>query len=262
MVANTSEFYRYKQDAIEILLKAQIENSLDLGWKPDDIILLTNFDFEFMSVRARNVKLNDFCLTGSKIFGIKWVYENMDADVVWAHDLDAWQNAEFKCPKFRDVGATKYYNRNYNGGSIFWRRSAKDIIDAVVEKIITDKAGREEPTLNIFLKKIYRDRVKTINHTFNVGSTGYIMRYCKSDKPIRVCHLHPYNRIAWETHVLDRTGVGIISVSRRLERLLRKYYPGLDIKLKEAVNEEKRKKAKELMSALCNKDTASGGDIK
>ncbi|MCD6436629.1 MAG: hypothetical protein J7L15_09665, partial [Clostridiales bacterium] len=69
--------------------------------------------------------------------------------------------------------------------------------------------------------------VTNINNTFNVGCSGYVKRWNRSIKPIRVCHFHPYNKIAWETHTLDRSGLGLISVSDRLEKLLRKYYPDL-----------------------------------
>ena len=71
-----------------------------------------------------------------------------------------------------------------------------------------------------------------VNNTFNVGCSGFVKRYNRSIKPIHVCHFHPYNRIAWETHTLDRNGIGEIPVSIRLERLIRKYYPNLPIKLK------------------------------
>ena len=37
MVANVSKDPRYKPKAVETLLKAQIENSLDLGWKKEKL---------------------------------------------------------------------------------------------------------------------------------------------------------------------------------------------------------------------------------
>jgi len=45
---------------MEILLKAQIHNLLELGWKKENIILFINFDFEFMGISAGVIKLNDF----------------------------------------------------------------------------------------------------------------------------------------------------------------------------------------------------------
>ena len=101
LVANVNKKNkRYSIDNMEPLVKAQIENSLEIGWQPNDIILLTNFKFEFMSVKATEITLNDFCWTGSKMFGIQYVLNNCPNDVVWAHDLDAWQNVWFDCPDF------------------------------------------------------------------------------------------------------------------------------------------------------------------
>jgi hypothetical protein len=73
MVANLSKNKRYKFEGLGTLIQAQIENSLDLGWQPEDIIILANFDYEFRSVKTLNVELNKNCLTGSKIFGMKYL---------------------------------------------------------------------------------------------------------------------------------------------------------------------------------------------
>ena len=36
----------------EELTKIQIDNSLDLGWKPGEIILVTNFPWEYRGIKA------------------------------------------------------------------------------------------------------------------------------------------------------------------------------------------------------------------
>ena len=36
----------------EELTKMQIDNSLELGWKPEDILLVTNFDYEYRGIKA------------------------------------------------------------------------------------------------------------------------------------------------------------------------------------------------------------------
>ncbi len=245
MVANLRDGdKRYKMDNLTNLLKAQIENSLDLGWKIEDIIVLSNFDFEYLGVKMIKADLNSFCWTGSKVFGVKWLFNNTDIDdIVWAHDLDAWQNVEFDAPDFKDIGLTTYSRPKFNGGSIFWKRKSLDIINKIVNVLTEDNAKREEPTLNRILKlNEYKDRVTVLNMTYNVGCSGFVPRYINSFKPIRVCHFHPYNRVAWETHTLDRNGIGAIPVSRRLERLIRKYFTDLPIKLKGDHHETKNKK--------------------
>ena len=232
MVANLTRG-RYKFDSIDSLLKAQIHNSLDLGWKLEDFILLSNFNYEYMGIKSINTQLNEKCLTGSKMFGMKYLFDNkMVNDVIWAHDLDAWQNVQFNCPDFKDVGIACYSNSKYNGGSIFWNKSSADIVNKIIEEIESNEQNKEEPTLNRVLKsKQYNTRVTTLNNTFNVGCSGYVKRWERSIKPIHVCHFHPNNHTAWETHVLDRNGLDEKGISSRLEALLRKYYPNLATEL-------------------------------
>lgn len=226
MVANVSKHGRYKLENISLLINAQIENSLEVGWDLKDIILLANFDYKFMGVKAINTSLNKKCLTGSKMYGMRYLFDNnLVNDVIWAHDLDAWQNVPFYCPDFKDIGITCYSTSKYNGGSIFWKASAKDIIYKIIGEIESNRENKEEPTLNRILKsKQYKERVTNVDNTFNVGCSGYVKRWARSIKPIRVCHFHPYNRIAWETHGLDRNGIGRICVTDRLKKTLKKYY--------------------------------------
>jgi len=229
MVCNFIKNSKNSFKRLEKLLKAQIDNSLELGWKPNEILVMSNADYEHSGVKAIKGELNDFCLTGSKMFGLKWVMDRSKiGDVIWSHDLDAWQNVSFDCPEFKDVGIAQYSNNKYNGGSIFWKPKSKDIVNSIIETLVTNKEHREEPTLNRILKtKEISDRVTVINNTFNVGCSGYVVRYKRSVLPLRVCHFHPDNRIAWETHALDRNNIGEIGITIRLERLIRKYYTHL-----------------------------------
>lgn len=231
MVANCRN--NKARERMERMLDAQVDNSLELGWPVDDIVVVANFAYEHAGVRALGAELNSGCLTGSKMFAVQHLMAIQSVRVpIWAHDLDAWQNAPFNEPGFADVGIAQYSNSKYNGGSVFWRGSAEDIVDEICRAILSGNLQREEPTLNGVLKsKEYKDRVTVVNNTFNVGCSGYVVRVGRSDKPLRVCHFHPDNRIAWETHALDRNEIGEVGVTVRLERLLRRYYPNLACKV-------------------------------
>lgn len=252
MVANLSKNKRYNFEDLELLVKAQIENSIELGWDCKDIFLLANFDYEFMGVKSVNADLNKKCLTGSKVFGVKYLFDNnLVDDVIWAHDLDAWQNIQFSLPEIKDVGIACYSNSKFNGGSIFWGLNSKDIVERIVGQINDDEENREEPTLNRILKsKEYNERVTIVNHTYNVGCSGYAVRWQKSTKPLRVCHFHPNNNTAWETHALDRNGLDCHGITDRLESIIRKYYPNLSTELslkgKEAQIERKLRRLQSL----------------
>lgn len=237
MVANWTgkNTHRYNPEKMQRLIRAQIENAIEVGWKPDDIIFLANFEHEFMGVKAEVIDMNSFCLSGSKMFALKWLYDQgRVTETVWALDLDAWQNVWFDEPEFdTDVGCATYSNPKFNGGSIFWKPGAHDIVNEVVRRLIKGEEPKEEPTLNkVFKSKKYKDRVTTLNYSYNVGCSGFIPRFEQSVKPIRVCHFHPPNSVAWEIHALDRTKIDAIPITVRLERLLRRYYPSLATELR------------------------------
>ena len=249
-----------RSQQIKQLLKAQVHNSLSVGWDRKDIIIIANFDFEYMGVHSVNVELNKTCLTGTKLFATKYVFENNlhKGRVVWSHDLDAWQNHWFIEPHIKDVGATYYSRPKFNGGSIFWRSSAIDILLEAIDIILNNQEAKEEPTLNDLFKNKYKDRVTVTDNTFNVGCSGFVERYMRSEKPIRVAHFHPYNRIAWETHRLDRNGIGVKAVDFRLENIIRKYYPDLNYTLtdegKTAQANKSKKNMKKVDKILFNSD--------
>ena len=223
--------HRYDLDRIKTLLQAQIENSLELGWEQKSIKVLTNFDYEFMDIKCQQIESNPLCPTASKMYGVRQVLKE---DVVWSHDLDAWQNAWFECPQFKDIGAGTYNYRKFNGGSIFWRFSAIDLMDEIIDTLESESATYEENVLNRVFKA-NPDRVTQLNFTYNVGCSNYRERWKDSEKPVKVLHFHPYNRIAWETQALDRCKMGKKGISDRLENLLRKYYD-LATELKEKNN--------------------------
>jgi len=236
LTANVTKSSRYKLDKIKVLLDAQILNSLDVGWLPEDIILTTNFDYDLYGVKARRIEFNPLCPTASKMYGVRHALKECDS--LWAHDLDAWQNIWFDLPDMEDVAGATYDNRKYNGGSIFWKKSAIDLVDEIIDMLESEEATYEENVLNrVFKNKKNKDRVTKLNFTYNVGCSNYRQRWGDSDKidgQIKVAHFHPYNRIAWETHALDRCHLGVKGISDRLEALLRAHYP-LATELKEVM---------------------------
>jgi len=256
MVANLqkSSKSRYLPEKFETLLKAQIDNVIEVGWKQENIILLTNFHFEFMGVKAQIIPLNEFCLSGSKMWSVKWLFDNTRVtETIYAGDLDCWQNCWFDEPEFKtDVGACQYSNPKWNGGNIFWKPESRDIVNKIVGILTEAKPKSEEPTLNlVFKSEEYKDRITCLNSTYNVGCSGFFERFTRSDKPIKICHFHPPNNVAWEIHALDRDGLGAIAVTVRLERLLRKYYDlATELKDKAVPQQKIEKRAKKLERKL------------
>src|SRR3990172_1124653 len=81
----------------EELTKIQIDNSLELGWKVEDIVLVTDFEWEYRGVKALVLKGNFDALDGnrsSKIPVINRLFDMgkvRDGDTYWFHDHDAFQ---------------------------------------------------------------------------------------------------------------------------------------------------------------------------
>lgn len=230
LVANF--IHKRNSKEIESMLKVQIDNMLDLGYTKDDIILISNKDIEYNSVKSLVVDLYKECGTGSKMFAMEWLYNNnLVNKTIHSGDLDVWNNVRFDEPEFKDVGIAQYSNSKYNGGSVFWKPEAKDITVEICNEIRNNKEAREEPTLNKILKSDkFKYRVTVLNNTYNVGCSGFVVRYERSIKPAFCLHVHPLNRIAWETHAIDRNDIGEVAMTVRLERIMRKHYPFLATK--------------------------------
>jgi len=243
---------RYRKENVLPLINCQIHNSKNLGWQEKDILLLTNFEYEFMGVKAIKTELNKSCFTGSKLYAAQYVFKNNLCDeLLHCHDLDCWYNIYFSEPKMREVGISPYSNvKKLNGGSVFYRSSAINIIDDVIKSIEQNEDQKEEPTINkLFRLPKYKNRITVLNSTYCIGCSGYFPRYMRALKPPHIVHFNPRNRLAVETHMLNRDGMEAISVSKRLEHILRKYFPNLATEL----SPEGKKRSVELRKKHLNK---------
>lgn len=156
----------------KVTIKIQIDNSLDLGWKKEDIFLVTNFPYEYNGVKALVVgdeNYYDSFPTASKIntlvdlFRIAEVRDIFKVDTIlnlfkkrvinereiyWCHDLDVFQNVVITEEEIEqelgtaDMGITdKGRMPKWNTGTIFFRASALDIFNKaqeIVEKYEVD----------------------------------------------------------------------------------------------------------------------------
>lgn len=214
---------------LETYVQAQIENSMEVGWAAEDILLLTDFDYEYMGVKTQLISLDDPRSTSIKVFAMHALFRDDSVhDVLWVHDLDAWQNSWFDCPPFRDIGICEYseYRRpSFGGGSVFCRPAAKDIVAAIYSLMSNRKAMDEETAFNEVLNgSAYKQRVTVLNSTYNMGCMNFAERYVRGDKPIRVCHFHPERREHIAIHLWGRNMLHAKTVDPRLERLIRRYF--------------------------------------
>jgi len=79
------------------LVKIHIDNSFDLGWKKEDILLYTNFKYSFNGISAIQVPDNlhlKWDKSSNKILVIDYLLKKrlLNQDLYWYHDFDAYQN--------------------------------------------------------------------------------------------------------------------------------------------------------------------------
>jgi hypothetical protein len=186
----------FKEDNEELLklFHAQVDVAYSMDWPVDKIKVISNRELSYRGVIAEVRELNKVCLT-SKLFALPELMDKYKDEVLWVHDLDVWQNVPFTEPTFKEIGACKYLTDYYNGGSIFYRSSAKDIVEEMCEIILSFSSSKEEPILNAVLKAaVFKDRVTELNSTYNVGSNGLNKRYNEAEKPVKCYHFHPNHK--------------------------------------------------------------------
>lgn len=218
------------------LVKLQIDNSLELGWDKKDILLFTNFPYEYEGIVSTIVPDELFCPyfhQMSKINTILWMFENgmIEDDTYWFHDMEAFQNQPIDFKLTQDLAITDYgYWTLWNTGSFFFNNKAQDILALVKEE--SDKyslKGGEEESLERLINRGEITRYEVLNITYNFpGSVKAVkkikMIYDKADKPIKVLHFHPdrFNGAFYKV-MTGENELGVSLMTERLKKLFNKY---------------------------------------
>ncbi len=214
-------------DEGKITIKIQIDNSLDLGWKREDILLVTNFPYEYNGVKSLVIGDDNYCAfepLSTKSYTISNLFEQNlfeKGEIYWVHDLDAFQNeviteSELE-PEMAEMGLTDRGRMpKWSMGSIFFKSSSKDIFNWIKDIICKYKIDEEsaiwilsghdnflddaEPKLvkgytegDIPGIKNINERVKKINISYNFRMWNIHSCYEMAVKPIKVVHFHPFD---------------------------------------------------------------------
>ena len=177
-------------------LRAQIDNSLDLGWRPNDLMVVTNFPFTHNGVHG--IPHQDI-FPGSAYIN-KWTAlrmlwcDGMQEDC-WFHDADAFQLIPFEFPQeVRTIGFI-HYMKGMQGGSVFFRRSGQCLLDLLIKRCMDRDVWNEEPVFwETMQEPEHRNELTVLNPTYNVGRTRWQRRYDDATKPIRVIHFKPHEK--------------------------------------------------------------------
>jgi len=228
------------KDETEALLKIQIEHSLEMGWKPEDIILVMNFPWGHMGVNALEVPDDlycDFAPTASKINVIHWMFENDEIgdDLYWFHDYDAFQLAPLEVEVDKEIAITDYgvvrgdqrTNERWSTGTIFFRKESKDVFAMLHHAVNKSYKRNEEIALLAMTRCNYghiNERIKKLNITYNFATRGRKIweTYEMADKPLRVIHFHPLDPRKVTDHKSNKELIPNF-IPQSLTNLLNKY---------------------------------------
>lgn len=183
---------RHTNDELFNMLKMQIDNSLYYGWDAKDIIIGTNFDFEYKGVCAYT--LTDIC--EFNIFNNKWygMYELMTKGVLnddfWFHDQDNWQINNITFPDFNgEIGAATYIRTpEWNTSAVYIKKSALNILEYIVNSMkLNPIEYQSDENWIAFLRR--NSEIKyylyTLNTEYCVGYTYLDDRINAATGPIR-----------------------------------------------------------------------------
>lgn len=197
--------YEWQQE-VEPLLKIQIDNGLRF-WKREDILLVTNFEYEYNGVKALVIEDWNYCEfkpTVSKVLAILRLFELdiIKDETYWFHDLDAFQLQPLDFTLTKDMALTDYgittirpsYNKRWSTGSWFFRRESIDIFQMILERSLKDGIN-EEASLGRIIKNdsSLRNRIEKINISYNFATRKRDIEKTLeiAIRPLKVLHFHP-----------------------------------------------------------------------
>lgn len=181
------------------LVKIQIDNSLELGWKPSDIMLVTNFHYRYNGVKSRIIGDKNYCYhhwPATKIYVIDYLFmEGLIDDLFWYHDFDCYQLHPFTEDILgeADMGLAQYgRSLRLCSASIFFKETAVDIFSRWKDLVALTKIDEELGIMRLINNDTgnLKNRVKKINTTYAFHKFNLLKVYEATDKPIKVAHFH------------------------------------------------------------------------
>jgi hypothetical protein len=192
----------YFNDEHEKMAKVQIDMMLELGWKCENIVILTNFDFQYNGVKAWKWDVTPLAhaSTPEKLRGLIHLIENrLITEPILFHDFDA-----FHCDyvdeipeeyKQYHVSSAQYFHRiHWNTGIMFIQPTfqALDILHRAMAECFRIGCKNEESAfMNLFpIVNDSNPEVGYLSVDWNIGKRSTVEKFRVSETP-RVIHFHP-----------------------------------------------------------------------
>ncbi len=211
----------------ELLARVQIDNAISLGLK-DDLILVTNFSYDYQGVRATVVGDGHYCDVRPRSIKTSIIPHLIELGIIekdkiyWNHDLDAFQNEIITEEELGldglDAGFTDYgWRSRWCLGSDFIKASAKDIFEYLRDHIFLNI---EDETVLLDMQKDnvlnVNSRIKKVNITYQIGMRHIEHNHRKAHKPLKVLHFHPSKPGLLDKFMHGKNSIGIPFMSERL----------------------------------------------
>lgn len=190
----------------EILIKIQIDNGFDLEWKKEDILFITNFDYEYSGIRSTVIEDEYYCEyspISTKVSAMVGAFKQglIKGDLYWLHDLDAFQlesitESEVNIDRW-DMAVCDFGRlMKWSGGSIFFKKTAQDIFEKTNEVMYKKRLIDEQAMTEVSHddEKIY-NRIKKMNISYNFVPFNIKTYYRMATKPLKVVHFNPFEGV-------------------------------------------------------------------
>lgn len=210
-----------------LLVKIQIDNTISLGLK-DDLLLVTNFDYEYNGIKAIVVSDDNYCAPRPRSIKTSIVPHLIEQGIIekgkiyWNHDFDAYQvniiTEEELGLEALDAGFMDYgWSSKWCLGSDFIKSSAKDIFEWLRDSIYADIED-EDVLMNITTRNTHNinARIKKMNITYQIGMKKIAYNYGIASKPIKVLHFHPSKPNLLDIFMYGKNEANIPLMTKRL----------------------------------------------
>ena len=184
------------------LAKIQIDNSLSLGWKPKDMMMVTNFPYEYNGIKSLVIE-NDYCdflPPTTKLYAIVRLFKKgliKKGVMYWYHDFDCYQFNPIKEEELglekHDMGLTSYgRSTRLCSASMFFKKEAEDIFTSLKERVVKYRRDEEVSLMKLINENMdtLGKRAKQMNTTYAFHKFNISTCYPTVDKPIRASHFH------------------------------------------------------------------------
>lgn len=254
---NLMLFVHPSRDFLEeqkVSIKIEIDNILDLGGKVSNIILATNFLYQYRGVKSILVSDDNYSDISPCAAIINVIVELFDRKLIkkgglyWYHDTDAYQLYDIAESELNlgeaDIGLVEMGNREkFSASSIFFKSSAKDFFERAKEIMYKYRVNEELALnalvtnnllwatgtqwdarakfvpLNVKGSENMHERVKKLNVTYDF-EMGYLgQHYHLAAKPIKVAHFHLSSDLSLDSFMYGKNGLKIVLAPKRLIKI-------------------------------------------